>query len=462
MGNEKLMTNATACFAAAHQLNGLEGLVVREGQGSSSVLPAGCTMTVNSTGAFAFWNTNDASNACCGAGVETIEGAQQSLVTLGLSLATKGATITMTGPDGVWFGVGFDTVSMANAPYAIIVDGAGAVTERVMGNHMAGVQINTSVQVVSNTVKAGIRTVVMQRPLKGATPQHHTFDPLKVSFSFINAIGTTSTFSHHKTDSTSSISMWPVSGPACVCAVPAAPFGKGTGTIEYLPTGEVNGFAMRCNPTESILGNHNPTCDIRTYVGGLDACHHGWHLLDAEQEVPWMDQPLEYYFKFRFYFQDYNPAKHVVAREMEWSIGGDTAEYDVPQCVPGTPVEQCTHTITGSGYAPPGTDLHFIAAHYHCHAPTCLSMEIYNNLTGELLCREEPYHGQHNKSDRFDEPGYIAQRVCLWGAPLEAPPLVSGIPLFIKAVTNNTYGHHGEMALPQMYLASIPKKTVVV
>merc|ERR1719382_1391453 len=166
-----------------------------------------------------------------------------------------------------------------------------------------------------------------------------------------------------------------------------------------------------------------------------------------------MDQPLEYYFKFRFYFQDYNPAKHVIATEMEWSIGGDTAEYDVPKCAPGTPVEQCTHTITGTGYAPPGDDLHFIAAHYHCHAPTCLSMEIYNNLTGELLCREEPYHGQDNKSDRFDQPGYIAQRVCLWGEPLEAPPLVSGVPLFIKATTNSTYGHHGEMALPQMYLA---------
>jgi len=28
-------------------------------------------------------------------------------------------------------------------------------------------------------------------------------------------------------------------------------------------------------------------------------------LLDADQEVPWQDQPLEYYFKWRFYFQEY-------------------------------------------------------------------------------------------------------------------------------------------------------------
>ena len=52
----------------------------------------------------------------------------------------------------------------------------------------------------------------------------------------------------------------------CVCSVPALPFGKGEGTLEYLPTGEVIGFGLRCNPTESIMADQNPTCDIRTYV----------------------------------------------------------------------------------------------------------------------------------------------------------------------------------------------------
>jgi len=88
-------------------------------------------------------------------------------------------------------------------------------------------------------------------------------------------------------------------------------------------------------------------------------------------------------------------------------------------------------------------------------------MEIYNNNTGELLCREEPYHGQGadvTGKDRFDQEGYIAQRICLWGNStygLEKPPLVSGVPLLIKAVTNSTYGHHGEMALPQMLVANL-------
>ena len=176
---------------------------------------------------------------------------------------------------------------------------------------------------------------------------------------------------------------------------------------------------------------------------------------------------------------------------------------DVPQCPAGTPVENCTHEISGV-VTPPAGNMHFVGAHYHCHAPTCLKMEIFNNITGELLCREEPYHGQGADmkpnprdptngphGDRFDEPGYIAQRVCLWGNEtygLEAPPKVGGVrrdprcsyescnsfqfpsflptygrsrvsfqvPLFIRAVTNASYGHHGEMALPQMLVVEKP------
>ena len=36
--------------------------------------------------------------------------------------------------------------------------------------------------------------------------------------------------------------------------------------------------------------------------------------------------------------------------------------------------------------------------------------------------------------------------VCLWGDQpgLEPMPLASGVPFMIKAITNSTYGHHGE------------------
>jgi hypothetical protein len=32
-------------------------------------------------------------------------------------------------------------------------------------------------------------------------------------------------------------------------------------------------------------------------------------------------------------------------------------------------------------------------------------------------------------------------------------PLASGVPFMIKAITNSTYGHHGEMAFPEVTLA---------
>jgi len=29
----------------------------------------------------------------------------------------------------------------------------------------------------------------------------------------------------------------------------------------------------------------------------------------------------------------------------------------------------------------------------HCHAPACISMELYNADTGKLICRSEPIYG---------------------------------------------------------------------
>ena len=48
------------------------------------------------------------------------------------------------------------------------------------------------------------------------------------------------------------------------------------------------------------------------------------------------------------------------------------------------------------------------------------------------------------------------QPPCLWGDEtnegIEAMPLASGVPMLIKAITNSTYGHHGEMAFPEVTL----------
>ena len=203
-------------------------------------------------------------------------------------------------------------------------------------------------------------------------------------------------------------------------------------------------------PRESVLAQGNPTCDVRAYVGGLQVCKHKWSLLDADQEQPWPDQPLVFFQKYRFYFQEYDAAKHVIVHPRTvWAIGAYIGEYDVPQCAPGTPTAECVHTITGLGvFEPKSHSLltkRLVAAHFHCHAPTCLSISLYSCapnstttcLDKRLMCREAPLYGGTGSLDlkRFDEPGYIAIPDCFWGDArwgLEPPPDLAGFPLHVR------------------------------
>ena len=200
--------------------------------------------------------------------MDAIAGAQESLVNLSLSVSATGVTITMSAPaDGNWFGVGFDTHAMANSPYAIVVDATGRVTEHVLADHAAGIMLNSSVKVISNSVVDGERRVVMHRALKGQTPRHHDFDLHQLSLDFISALGSSPTLSFHRATAVGTVALWPVastvnghqpSPSACVCSVPAAPFGQGRGTIEYLggpakPEGDEIGFPFRCEQVQGRM-----------------------------------------------------------------------------------------------------------------------------------------------------------------------------------------------------------------
>jgi hypothetical protein len=356
---------------------------------------------------------------------------------------------------------------MDSQPYAIIVEASGKVSERQLAKESPGTLLAPSISVVSEKVSAGVRTVVLTRRARGISKEHYSFQSETLSINFINAVGSTPTLSYHKSKTVSSIQLFPAnSAPACVCKYPAAAFGQLAGEIKYLPTGETVGFAAgRCapQPREDLLVMKNPTCDIRTYTGGLLTCHHKWVLLDTEQEQPWTDQPLVYYKKFRVYYQEYEPSKHLNLQRTDWGIAadGDHAEYDVVQCPEGTPADKCTMTITGTWKPVSTPKTHMVKAHFHCHAPTCIKVEMWNNDTGKLLCRETTLKGGTGKiaEKKFDENGYIAVPPCLWGSPddgLEPPPLMTGMTIKVVAVTNNTYGHHGEMALPEVSLVTLP------
>ena len=59
-------------------------------------------------------------------------------------------------------------------------------------------------------------------------------------------------------------------------------------------------------PTGELAVQHNPICSVQAYRGGLlSCCRDGQSLFDTNQDIPWPDEYLEYYIKFRFYFEEY-------------------------------------------------------------------------------------------------------------------------------------------------------------
>mmetsp|Transcript_2949 Transcript_2949/g.6209 ORF Transcript_2949/g.6209 Transcript_2949/m.6209 type:complete len:755 (+) Transcript_2949:19-2283(+) len=470
--------SAAECFAAAASTLApaapTAGHVVTDPR-----MPAGCLATVDAAGGVQADFNAARSSALCAADNSEVSGAMNSLVNMSLHLSTVSdrATITLSGPSSVWFAVGFNAHEMGDAPWTVVVDGNGNVTERKLADHNPGTLLLPSLTLESSHVAAGRRTVTLTRPLKGATPEYYSFDPTVVLVDVINAVGSGPQFAYHKARQPSAISLLPPAGGAavCLCAAQPKPFGEATGTLAYVrnsqPEDEGSGtvaFDNHCDaaPRSDLLAQRNPACDVRTYAGGQTACHHMWALLDADQQIPWVKQPLIYHLKFRFWVQPYNASYHTDVKRTTWGIASPV-EYDVPKCAEG--IEGCAraadgswvHTIRGT-YSGGGK---LVAAHFHCHAPTCLSMAMYkcakdvavcNATTGELLCEEKPIYGGSGKVDlpRFDEPGFILQPPCLWGDEafgLEPPPDVTGLTLHSVKTANATFGHHGEMAWQQMY-----------
>ena len=183
----------------------------------------------------------------------------------------------------------------------------------------------------------------------------------------------------------------------------------------------------------------------------------------------------------RFYFQDYNPAKHQQLYRWHWQTAMGSGEYDVIRAKEGTPPSQAIHTIMAkiqvkdfaSGACnyrsglnsltpackPGSVGFKPIFLGGHCHAPTCISMELFNADTGESICRQVPTYGTlragangtADPNRRFEEAGYLALPPCLWSddssSGLPAPPLLRwDTNLTAIKHCNSTYGHTGEMA----------------
>ena len=83
----------------------------------------------------------------------------------------------------------------------------------------------------------------------------------------------------------------------------------------------------------------------------------------------------------------------------------------------------------------------------HCHGPSCLRQELWNEDTGEVICNMTASYGRGEAV--FDEAGYIAILPCIFGhqAGLQFPVVLSPeTNLTAVKYFNNTYRHLGQMA----------------
>ena len=433
--------NSDECYSLAVQRGQLSSRANYSIRDTHS--PYGCFF--NKTGTYVNLYRNPTVN--CGNSQSTIEGWMHDNATgisLTLQIHNNSTFMNFTGPAEVWYGVAFGATSMKDLPYSIIVQGDGTVLEQKLGNHGPGTRLNQSIKIISQTVRNGQRTVFVEKQ----TNSYYDFGSTVSDINVLVAYGNGKKFSYHRGKGTNQVLVKVQKGNTCICDD-----GK---------KGTINGirFQKNCRPEPygDLIRQHNPSCFIETYQGGLSCCHHKWVLLDADQEQP--VEEMTYHLKFRFWFQEYSTQISMI--RAYYQTEAFSGEYDVPRCAPGTPPEERIHTITAHWQVNEMVSKEFqeisnqfalIYAGPHCHAPTCIDMELYNSDTGDLLCHVDGILGSGNQSKPYDEHGYIKLNPCLWG---EDSGLIRPIPLSwntnltsIKRA-NNTYAHYGEMASWQM------------
>jgi len=460
-------------------------------------LPAGCIMkpdnarrglrlvngSVRGPTYSAIFNTAK-SSISCGAKADDIalQGTAKlgNNVEVGIEHNTNTAIITLSGPVGVWFGVGFDATAMKDEPYAIIVDGKGKVSERKLANHGPGTQLDTSVTIVSNSVHDNIRTLVLHRNVNGSTAAHYDFPTKARDLNLISAVGDGPELSYHKSRAGGKVTLLPTRVSACVCQPTSTPY------ITYMDSTTQQFGTYDCvDEPRSDMKKHgdgtgrevpNQACHMNTYHGGLQCCKHSWFLTDRDQDsmIP-RDKVDTYYLKWRYYFQEYKPAtsiseaSHKHLHHWVFLIDAQVNDYEEDNAEYGkdsigkisahlTAKEMGLEDLgkpTDDG-APPVpnnfTTITPLVMTPHCHAPSCIRQEFWNADTGEIICNMTAMYGseKYGSTDSiFNEKDYITILPCIYGHqpglqnPFNLTPEtnITAIKYF-----NNTYRHLGQMA----------------
>ena len=455
---------------------------------ASNTIPYGCTVQSPSNDAWTVTFNQFQSTAQCSSSSKRSGNARFDIgVSAKVELNSTTAKITLSGPSDAWFGVGFNASQMSDSPYTIRANSTGVYEQQIgtcgsEAEHCPGTPLDSSIDVISSKVVDNVRTVVMTRHLKGKTKKYYTFDTTAQSqINMIAAVGSSQTFAYHKAHSATVMPLLADNEPNCICDMGS------TGMLcETNGTG-CDTFTKNCvaPPAGELLAQRNPTCNSKQYAGGLRCCKHKRIMLDADQPI--RPELLRYHMKFRFWFQEYKvegeKVSHYNLPRIYYQTEAWAGEYDIPPAFagpgkpipgyPNWPMNKPTPGTTCTGNCPGGADcecvhtivykwtvsnMRLIYAGGHCHAPACISMELYRNDTGhemELLCRQIPVYGKGNVTvNKFDEAGYIILPPCLWGHDKGLEPSVllpPNTPLVSVKHNRNTHmGHYGEMASWQM------------
>ena len=230
----------------------------------------------------------------------------QGAINLTVSHNGTTAKITMSGADGAWFGVGFNAAAMKDLPYAIIVDGTGVATERRLVDHGPGALLKPSITTLSSSVSAGVRTVVLSRPVAAATPLHYALPTVPKEINIITAMGSTPQLAYHKARTAGSITLVPTGISACMCQPTS------TAYLTYMNTStEMFHYDCLDEPRSDMLRHGdgtgralpNAACQMETYHGGLRCCQHHFFLTDMDQASLIPNKTDTYFLKWRYYFQ---------------------------------------------------------------------------------------------------------------------------------------------------------------
>jgi len=480
-----------AIMEAGAQLSGAK-------QVSNPKLPSGCLLqpdnartglsfsedgSVAAPSYTAVFNTLTSSNVTCGnTQIIALQGVSKlgNDVELAVEHNTVTAIITMRGPSDVWFGVGFDATAMKDKPYAIIVDGKGAVTERKLADHGPGNELTSSVTLISNSVQDNIRTVVLHRRVQGITKDHFNLPTSPGDLNVISAVGSSSELSYHKARSGGKVTLLPTRDTVCVCQP------SETYYLTYMDTSTQQFVKYDCldRPRSDMksfgdgTGREVPNmaCNMETYHGGLQCCKHSWLLTDRDQDsqIP-KDEVDTYYLKWRYYFQEYKPnstattASHKHLHHWVFLIDAQVNDYEEDNAEYGKEsIGKIAAHLTARDMgledfenptddgAPPVpknfSSITPLVITPHCHAPSCIRQELWNADTGEIICNMTAHYGDEkygSTNNVFNEKDYITILPCLYGYqpglqfPFDLTPETN-----ITAVKyfNNTYRHLGQMA----------------